>query len=187
MKNMIFTFLALSVMCGTTVSAEQMLSERNVTQSHLAQANVKDISREFNQLFPGPYSLSDSDFETIKDKKFPRLTSNGEVLNSNAKVIAFAEKNKAFAAIFIKNEKDVIVISSNLKKSNNISVEGLKLDRDNTIYQMLSDGMGFHGKVTLWGKEYFAKLDPLKDKKGRVVGAFLVALPITSEAKLENK
>jgi len=182
MKKTISIFLSLFIAGSTSfMGAEQMLNGQYTQNVHVRQPNIKDASREFNALFPGPYSLTETELETTREKKIPQLMSSGEVLNSNAKIPAFALKNNAFVAVLVKNDKEFIIVSSNLKKSNDLSVEGLKLDHENPAYKNLTEDLGFNGKVNLWGKEYQIKVDPLKNKKGQVIGAFLVGLPVANE------
>ena len=153
-------------------SRDQMADKSSVSQSDL-----KEVSRQFNLLFPGPYSIGDRD----SDKDIPELMSGGEVLNRNDKVAAFAKKHDAHVAVLVKQRDDFVIIASNLKKANGMSVDQLKLGRDNPAYKNLNGEMGFHGKVMLWGKEYMTKVDPLKNKKGKIIGALLVAMPVAAE------
>jgi len=183
MKKILFFSLSLLIVSSSNLlSAEQMVvKEQRIEKTTSMRADLKEISHDFNALFPGPYSLSETEVETIRDKKVPQLMSNGEVLNSSEKVAEFATKHDVHVAVLVKQGDDYTIVASNLKKSNDMSVNGLKLDHETSAYKNLSSDLGFHGKISLWGKEYTAKVDPLKNKKGKIVGALLVALPVAGE------
>lgn len=173
MKNkLLFTFALGTCLFGSALSAQSVVTTQQSNMNQEAMNNVKDLANQFARNFPGPYSKNEEQMDAIGDSKVPKLLSGNEILNNNPKTAAFAERNRSAAVIFAKIGDEYIVVSADRSFK-----RGDKLDRNSPAFQNLSQGMGFTGKINLAGKDYLAKYDLLKDKRGNVVGAFLVATP----------
>lgn len=177
-KNSLLTLgLGLCLVAGQLSAQNQGLMDKQ-TDNSLSVSNLKDLSNNFAKHFPGPYVLEKDNLETIGKNKVPHLrSSSDEILNNNQKVIAFAARNNANVSIYAKVGDEFVRISTSFKRRDGSTARGTALDHESPAYQNLSKDMGFTGKMMVHGKEYLVKYDPIKDKRGNIVGAFLVAVP----------
>lgn len=180
MKKQVLLVLSTTMfLLNGQISAQpETMAKQQQTGNDQDVAKIKNLSNEFLSKFHGPYTISEENSETIAGKKIPQLSvSSGEVLNNNPKVGVFAARNHVYTAIFVKSGDEFIVISNPLKREQGVGARGTTLDHDNPAYKNLSNGLGFTGKIELFGKDFIAKYDVIKDKKDKVVGAVMVAKP----------
>lgn len=168
----LFLFGNLSAQPATFDQQKQLSNDQDVAQ-------IKILSSEFLNTFHGPYTVSEENAETINNKKIPQISAaGGEVLNDNSKVGPFSAKNRVYATIYAKSGDEFIVIATPLKREKGPGARGTQLDHDHPAYQNLSKGLGFTGQVNIFGKDFIAKYDVIKDRKDNVVGAIMVAKPL---------
>ena len=182
LKNHFIKFLFLfasATLCGANDISRFEAAAPGSNQD--LNTNLKLVSQSFHENFLGPYSINEDEKIKAGTKKLAALVSNSETLNNSEKVIAFAQKHRVKIAVLIKQGDDFIVVASNFMRANKLGVEGARLDHENPAYMNLKGDYGFQGKLNLWKKNYLTKVDPLKNKKGEVVGALLIAVPTESQ------
>jgi methyl-accepting chemotaxis protein-2 (aspartate sensor receptor) len=179
-KQLLFALSTIFLLNGQ-ISAQPATIDKHAqaTNEDKNVAQIKSLSNEFINHFHGPYTVSEENAETFGEKRVPQLNAaGGEVLNNNPKVGPFAARNHVYATIFAKSGDEFIVISTPLKREKGPGARGTALDHDHPAYKNLSKGLGFTGKITLFGKDFIAKYDVIKDRKDNVVGAVMVAKPL---------
>lgn len=179
-KQVLLSLSTVMFLFSAQLSAQTATMEKKQqTSNDQAVAHVKKLSNDFINNFHGPYTVSEEDSEMIGSRKVPQLSSNsGDILNNNPKVNNFSARNHVYTSIFVKSGDEFIVISTPLKREKGPGARGTILDHENPAYQNLSKGLGFTGKGVLFGKDFIVKYDVIKDKKDKVVGALMVAVPL---------
>lgn len=69
---------------------------------------------------------------------------------------------------------DFVRSCTTLKKEDGSCAQGTLLDRSGPAYVNLMNGLDYVGEVVLFGKRYFPKYAPIKNKEGWVIGAICV-------------
>ncbi|CAN4266088.1 Cache 3/Cache 2 fusion domain containing protein [Methylophilaceae bacterium] len=85
--------------------------------------------------------------------------------------LSFAELG---STIFSFDGNDFIRTDTTLITEDGKSGVGTKLDHNNAGYKALIQKKSYSGKVTLFGKSYYANYAPLTDKDGKLIGGLNV-------------
>jgi len=142
-------------------------------------SDMRQISQIFLKEFPGPYQLDQAQTENLGDFIVAKLKGGNQELDSDAIFNIFHSNNPALdTAFFVKIGNDFISVASTFKTVDGLSTRGSTLGYSNPAYKYLLSGSGYEGKVTLFGKDYMAKYDVLKDVRGQVIGAYLITKPL---------
>lgn len=175
-------FLLLSTVLGLTLIGNPLSADTSTLKiastAEMAQS-VKQYGFDFTKTFPGPFTINPTKVEKIGKYEVPELKSGGQVLNSNAVLTNFTARTKTSSAIFVKVKDEFVMIATTLMKEDGTSSRGSIIDHSNPAYSSLMNGSLYTGKVMLFGKQYIAMYDLLKDKTGKPLGAYLVALPLS--------
>lgn len=171
--NKLFLFSTLA--CLTAVGSVATAQSYGPPVLQAPHADIKNLSAAFAQKFAGPYEMDPHQTEKIGEKTVPLIRGNQVTLNNNPELQTFASRNNANATIFVKVGDEFVRTATNLVNPQGVNARGTILDHDSPAYKNLIAGNSFTGKVVVYGQEYNTKYDLIKDKKGRVIGAFLVA------------
>lgn len=142
------------------------------TDSILHQ-QTENWAHSFASSLAGEYSL-----EAAGDTS--TLSLDGVSLNDNTdKVDAFSSSGKGnVATLFARKGDDFVRVATSLKKEDGSRATGTTLGREHPAYANIKDGKPFTGKAALFGRQYMAQYDPIKDSAGQVIGIRFVGVDI---------
>lgn len=82
------------------------------------------------------------------------------------------------ATLFIKDGKDFVRISTNVRQENGERAVGTLLDPSGKAIVALRDGRAFHGEVDILGEPYITRYEPMRNVQGEVIGAWYVGYKV---------
>lgn len=170
-KNIILsTFLALHIMSGTIIAAESP-----------STADVLNLAKEFVKNLPGEFNFDNTKTENLGNYKLPTIKNGDWMLSDHPLplVDSFSQRTSAVATIFVKSGNEFVRESTSLITENNTDAAGTLLSHTNPSYDSLMNGKRYTGIVELFGVKYMADYDVFRDKDGKVIGAYLVGIPMT--------
>lgn len=85
-----------------------------------------------------------------------------------------SEKTTLHVSFFDRIGEDFVRSCTTIQKEDGSCAQGTLLDPTSPAYYNLINGMDYIGEVCLFGKRYFPKYAPIKNKEGRVIGAISV-------------
>ncbi len=159
----------VDLLVSTMSSYHSTLSENAVTLGNVFKAN-----------FSGAFSRDLTRSVTIGNIKTPLLKNGPFVINLNNSVVdRFTTETKAVCSVFVHSGNDFIRVATSLKKEDGSRAVGSSLDVRHPAYQNLLSGVGYVGKVELFGKDYMGSYQPVKDGAGNVIAVLFIGLDFT--------
>jgi methyl-accepting chemotaxis protein len=135
------------------------------------------------------------DFEAMFGREF-KIDGEGNLvvddaygvkLNNNfTQVDEFAAKYGGVATVFQFRDGDFYRIATSLKREDGTRAVGTNLGTSNPAFASLIKGQGFAGRANLFGFLYATQYQAIKDKNGKVVGAFFIGFEATRRAAIES-
>lgn len=137
-------------------------------------SDAKGLGKQLMNNLPGIFSLD----EQNKENGVPAIRNGDWVLATHpvSLVQGFTERTNAIAALFVKSGDEYVRLSTTEKNEK----AGTALDHNNPAYHHLSGELRWTGKVTLSGNDYMCDYDVFRDRQGRVIGAYLVGIPMNA-------
>ena len=151
--------------------------------SALTDSTVK-LSALFCSDFRGQYSIDRSHRITVAGIKTPLLKNGPVLLNLNNRITdRFFGLTGAASTIFVRSGDDFVRIATSLYKEDGSRALGTFLDRSHPAYSRLIRGEEYVGKSRLFSKDYMAKYQPVKDRRGNVIAVLFVGVDFTNSLK----
>jgi len=173
------TLLALHLVTGTLFAAGAA-SEGVNGKSAPTTADVQKLANELVKNLPGEFKLDNTKSEKLGDYNLPSMKNGDWILSDHPLplVDSFTQRTSAFATIFVKSGNEFVRESTSLMTESNADAAGTTLSHSNPAYDSLMNGKRFTGVVELFGVKYMADYDVFRDKDGKVIGAYLVGIPL---------
>ena len=154
-----------------------------VEMFHLAVSSEADtFSHLLASEFEGKFALDTATMTDVKGKSVPTLTIAGAPVNMDFTVAdRFTALTGGSATVFAASGDDFVRVSTSLKNEKGERAIGTVLDHASAAYAPLRAGQPFSGLLTLFGKQYMTRYDPIKDGAGNVIGILFVGVDITRE------
>lgn len=154
--------------------------------------NRNEVGRSAKLLkenFHGEFALDTAAMVDVGGTQAPTLKNGDATLNLDAAAVdKFLDQTGASATIFVKSAEDFIRVSTTVKKEDGQRAIGTLLDRNHPGYARLLAGEPYIGPATLFGKQFMAQYDPIKDASGKVIGLLYVGTDISNElTALKNR
>jgi methyl-accepting chemotaxis protein-2 (aspartate sensor receptor) len=151
-----------------------------VQMFHMAVASEADT---FAQLLAAEldtsFTLDTAAMVDVKGKSVPTLSNGGKPINLDFSVPdRFTKLTGGTATIFAASGEDFVRVSTSVKNEKGERAVGTVLDHASAAYAPLRAGQSFSGLVTLFGKQYMTRYDPIKDAAGKVIGILYVGVDI---------
>jgi hypothetical protein len=111
----------------------------------------------------------------------PKVEGNdlhfGKTKATNNLVDAVVKKHGGAATLFVKSGEQYVRVATTVKKEDGTSAVGAPLDANSAAIPKLNNGEAYYGDATVFGKNYDAGYEPIKDASGAVIGAYFVGYP----------
>jgi len=118
----------------------------------------------------------------VQGKSVPTLSNGGKALNLDFTIPdRFTKLTGGNATIFAASGEDFVRVSTSVKNEKGERAVGTVLDHASAAYAPLRAGRPFSGLLTLFGKQYMTRYDPIKDATGKVIGILYVGVDIGKE------
>jgi methyl-accepting chemotaxis protein-2 (aspartate sensor receptor) len=187
-------FIAFSIVLSCAAVSAFAAAENNLSggagygKSPTA-SDVRELAKEFLKNMPGQFTVDKEQKQTLGKYEVPVMRNGDWVLVDPpvALVDSFAARTKAKATLFVKAGDEFVRVSTSLNITPSLDGEGTILDHASGAYKNLIQGKRYTGKVTLFGKQFVADYDVIKEKGGKVIGAYLVAIPLTPASASQSK
>ena len=141
------------------------------------------LAKGFQANLKGRFELT-SGVVQIGDQATPALKLDGKTVNLDFPLVdRFTEATSAVATVFARKGDDFVRITTSLKNDKGERAIGTLLDRAHPGYKAATEGVGFTGLATLFGRQYMTQYDPIKDAQGKVVGLSFVGLDFSDYLK----
>lgn len=142
------------------------------------------LSNVFRTYYSGTFSLNEQKTVTVGDKTVPTLMAGTTVINNNTDIVdRYTNVTKAVSAVFVRSGEDFIRVSTSIKNEDGSRTNGAVLEKTHPAYQNLLKGEAYVGKATLFGKDYMARYEPVKDSQGKVIAVLGIALDFSDSLK----
>jgi Cache 3/Cache 2 fusion domain len=76
--------------------------------------------------------------------------------------------------LLVKSGDQYVRVATTIDKEKNTSAVGTTLDANSPAVAMLNNGEGYYGEAMIFGNNYDAGYEPIKDESGAVIGAYFV-------------
>jgi PAS domain S-box-containing protein len=142
------------------------------------------IAGVFRANFHGRFSLDPVKSVIVEGEITPLIKNGSIVINLNNTIVdRFTADTRAVGTVFVRSGNDFIRVTTSLKREDGRRAIGTFLEKNHPAYQGLLNGIGFVGKVELFGKDYMASCQPVKDDRGNVIAVLSVGLDFTDNLK----
>jgi methyl-accepting chemotaxis protein len=141
-------------------------------------SDAKALGKELMSNFPGIFSLDNENRENIGEYEIPAIRNGNWMLATHpiSLVESFTQDTQAIATIFVKVEDEFMRLSTTEANEK----PGTILSHSHPAYKRLLGELRYTGIINLSGNKYMADYDVFRDRQGRVIGAYLVGIPIES-------
>jgi methyl-accepting chemotaxis protein-2 (aspartate sensor receptor) len=173
-----------------SVQSELRGIQNMVEMFHLAvSSEATAFSRLLAAQLPGPFTLDASAMVDVNGTAAPTLSHDGKAINLDFTVPdRLTSLTGGSATVFAASGADFVRVSTSLKNERGERAVGTLLDRTGAAYASVRAGNPFSGLVTLFGRHYMTRYDPIKDASGNVIGILFVGVDITANlAVLKEK
>ncbi len=139
-------------------------------------SDAKALGKELMSNLPGIFSLDNENQEKIDNYEVPAIRNGNWILTTHpvSLVESFTKDTQAIATIFVKVNEEFVRLSTTEVNEK----AGTSLSHSHPVYKRLLGELRYTGIVTLSGNKYMTDYDVFRDRQGRVVGAYLVGIPI---------
>jgi methyl-accepting chemotaxis protein len=163
-----FSAIALSMLLAGCTSS--------TTPSGKEPGDAKAYGKMLMSNLSGIFSLDEENKEKLGSFQVPPIKNGNWVIASRPMALteSFAKENNTVTTIFVRVGDDYVRISTTEKGQK----PGDPLDHSSPAYKRMLGELRYTGKVTLSGVDYMADYDVFRDRDGRVIGAYLVGIPI---------
>jgi methyl-accepting chemotaxis protein len=162
---------------------ELVINSMSSFDSALVDSAVK-LSSVFRTYFPGSFSLNEQKMVPAGEKSVPTLTAGSTAINNSTEFVdRFTSVTKAVSAVFVRSGEELVRVSTSIKKEDGSRTVGAVLDKTHPGYENLLKGEVYVGKATLFGKDYMARYEPIKDSSGKVIAVLGIALEFSDSLK----
>lgn len=115
----------------------------------------------------------------------PVLRHGDSTINLDFSIVdEFTRQTGLTATVFVKHDDGFIRISTSVKTESGARAVGTTLDRAHPGFSCLLEGKSYIGFATIFGTQYMAQYDPIKDQTGNVIGAFYVGMNVSQMPQL---
>ncbi len=142
----------------------------------------------FRGLYPENFILTNS-LVPVGSAQLPMMLADSEEVNNQTfQVDRFQQLTYGVATIFVKQGDEFYRVSTSVLGANKQRVLGTTLSKSSPAYAALNKGDRFIGPVTLFGKNYMAGYEPIRNAQKEIIGAFFVGVDFDAElAALKKK
>jgi len=153
-----------------------VLTSISLLQADVGPSDAKALGKELMSNLPGIFTLDLEHQEKFGRTMVPAIRNGDWIISSEPISLAegFTERTQAIATLFVKSGDAFIRLSTTEPDQK----PGTALDHKSPAYIRLLGELRYTGKVTLSGKDYMADYDVFRDRRGRVIGAYLVGIPL---------
>lgn len=133
-------------------------------------SDAKALGKQLMSNLPGIFSLDTQTGTT------PSIRNGDWIIGMQPipLVESFSANTHAIATLFVKVGDEFIRLSTTEINER----PGTRLDHGNPAYRNLFGELRWTGEMTLSGKDYMVDYDVFRDRQGRVIGAYLVGIPL---------
>jgi signal transduction histidine kinase/CheY-like chemotaxis protein len=157
---------------------DQQLAITDAIYRRLTQAGVRVLAADFLELgfpslAPAPIRLAG---QSVPDLRFGR-----ESAAVNAVIVReIANQMGATASLFVASGDRFIRLATTVPREDGSLAVGTQLDPSQAPYRALRNGQSYLGVALIFDAPYFAAYQPIRDRSGKLIGAFYVGYPIAT-------
>lgn len=167
-------------------TASASVATYNAQVMHMVDAYTDELEESVGRLigvinlgYPERYRLDEAAMMRIGERSVPTLYNGTRAVNLDYSFFdRMAAQTKAVATIFARDGKNLVRVTTSIKKEDGSRAVGTPLDPKHPAYAKLMAGEPYGGKSKLFGREYFTKYVPIKEG-GKVIGALFVGVDVT--------
>ena len=116
--------------------------------------------------------------EPVAGKPAPALYFGSTRMNNNfALVDEVKQEHGGTATLFVKSGEDFVRVTTNVQKDDGSRAVGTVLDPKGKAIAAIRGGTAYYGEAEILGKPYVTGYEPIRDRKGDVIGVYYVGYP----------
>jgi methyl-accepting chemotaxis protein len=169
---------------------EELKTKNQLVLAHLTSyaasldRTADDLLRVFVDSFPGEFSLDGGAAAAAGESRLATLRSGDLVIRDDAPMVrAFSGVEGVVATVFVRSGEEFVRVATSLRNASGQQAVGSTLDRAEPTYQAAARGERFAGRVSLLGRDYLARYEPIRAADGRIIGLLGVALDFTESLR----
>lgn len=169
------------------VSSKAMRVKQQVNSPQFSEENLRGVVTAFWKNLPSDFELDSSKMEIVGDYSLSTLKNGDWILSDHplSLVDSFSKRTGAVATFFVKMGNEFVRQSTSLRTEKQEDAAGTILQHTNPAYSPLMQGESYMGEVELFGQQYSAYYDVIRDKEGQVIGAYFIGFPFEESSKLQ--
>ncbi len=114
-------------------------------------------------------------FEAVAGTDAPALFLGDTLINNNYDLVdGVTEVMGGTATLFVRDGRDFVRVSTNVKKQDGSRATGTKLDLNGGAGQAIQRGQAFFGQVEILGNPYLTAYTPMRNQANEIVGIWYV-------------
>jgi signal transduction histidine kinase/CheY-like chemotaxis protein len=161
-----------------TDNLDNQLRITDAIYRRLALAGARVLAADFLAL--GPPSLERQP-SVVAGQRLPDLRFGSTPVNERADLVtAVSEQMGSTATVFAASGDRFLRLVTTVRRGDGSLAVGSELDPSGEPYQALRRGHLYLGVTLIFGNPYFAAYQPIRDRSGRVIGAFYAGYPIAT-------
>lgn len=146
---------------------------------------LASLSQIFSGIFPGNFSLDESQHDQINGITVPLMRYEGESVNQNYDLIdMITDLSHADAAIYARIDDKFISVSSTILDDAGQRAIGKWLEPTHPGYRRLIQGEEYIGYDNFFSRDYMTQYHPLFDETGRVSGLIFLGRDVSLEINI---
>ena len=157
-----------------------MLDSYRLQSERLANDHMKML----NQSFRGQWHLARETPVAVGGVELPALQFEGRTLNGdNAALDRFTAALGSVATVFVRQGNEFYRVATSLKREDGQRAVGTPLGSAHPAQALLLRGEAYLGRARLFGRDYMARYEALRDARGEVVGAVFIGVDFTDSLR----
>ena len=130
-----------------------------------------------------PLHLDTANTTRIGERSVPVLRRGGKALNLDFDLVdLFTKETGGVATIFVRDGDDFVRVTTSVKKEDGSRAVGTVLDHTHPAYEKVLKGDFYRGPARLFGRDYYTKYVPIRDKD-KIIGVLFIGVDFTDELK----
>jgi methyl-accepting chemotaxis protein len=149
------------------------------------EAGALALARQFRDYVPDAFVLDASQMTEIGGRRVPTLKCGETILNGNLELVdRFTATTGALATVFVRDQGDFVRVATSVKTQTGERAVGTILDRKHQAHSLAQAGKRFVGPANVFGNDYMASYESIRDSKGDVIGILFVGFDLSPQRNL---
>lgn len=191
--DIIVTDLTMADLRSQLSSLKNVVSITQAENVERIRENAQRLSGKHLKRFHIDTSISTSEMVVNQESQakseisVPRVFLDGSPLQNHSFVDQILGETGHVATVFVRTDSGFVRVSTSIKKEDGTRAVLSYIPLDAEVSRSLSSGTSFYGRAKILSDWYITAYEPIKDAKGRVLGALFFGSKDTTYEKLRDQ